>query len=152
MADDNRFRSTRPGDSYRRAAGPSRPSEHAGGSDPLAELARLIGKNDPYAEFGLSNSASEQQREDQSTAASAHDDWQHASSHERYEEPYHRSDSARGHETYPASRESYAVDQDLPPADDVRLENWRTDREPAYHEPQSEDDPQRQAYDRSYDE
>jgi hypothetical protein len=152
MADDNRFRSTRPGDSHRRAAGPSRPSEHASASDPLAELARLIGKNDPYAEFGLSNSPPEQQQEDHSTAASAHDDWQHASSHEVYEEPHHRSDSARGREGYPAGRERYAADQDFPPADDARLKNWRPDTEPAHHEPQSEDDPQRQAYARSYDE
>src|SRR5271165_5775280 len=99
MADDNRFRSTRPGDSYRRAAGPLRPSERASGSDPLAELARLIGKNDPYAEFGLSNSAPEQHEENHSAAASAPDDWQRASQeryeepyHQRYEEPYHRSD------------------------------------------------------------
>src|SRR5713101_1330313 len=79
MADDNRFRSTRPGDSYRRATEPSRPSERVSGSDPLAELARLIGKNDPYAEFGLRNSPEEQQ-ESYSTAASPPEDWRHASS------------------------------------------------------------------------
>jgi cell division septation protein DedD len=122
MADDNRFRSIRPGESYRRAAGPSRPSEHAGASDPLAELARLIGKNDPYAEFGLSSSAPGQQQEDRFTAASAHDDWQQASSHERYEEP-----------------------------DDAHGDSWSTDDEPAYHAPPLEDDPQQQAYVRSND-
>src|ERR1700738_5076192 len=89
MADDSRFRSTRPGVPYRRASGPSRPSEGASASDPLAELARLIGKNDPYAEFGLSNSPAQAQQEDYPTATSAHDDWRHAPAHERYEEPYH---------------------------------------------------------------
>ena len=46
MADDNtaRFRSS---DAYGRGAGPQTPA-----SDPLAELARLIGQNDPFAEFG----------------------------------------------------------------------------------------------------
>jgi hypothetical protein len=46
MADDNtaRFRSSDP---YGRAPGPS-----AQANDPLAELARLIGQNDPFAEFG----------------------------------------------------------------------------------------------------
>ena len=34
---------------------PARPSEQAGGGDPLAELARLIGQSDPFAEFGRSN-------------------------------------------------------------------------------------------------
>jgi hypothetical protein len=48
MADNRSYRSNDP---YRRAAEPSRPSEPAGG-DPLAELARLIGQNDPFAEFG----------------------------------------------------------------------------------------------------
>src|SRR5215475_14303470 len=53
MADNGR--SYRSNDPYRRAAEPPRPSEPAGG-DPLAELARLIGQSDPFAEFGRSNS------------------------------------------------------------------------------------------------
>lgn len=46
MADNNtsRFRSTDP---FGRGPGPSGPA-----NDPLAELARLIGQNDPFAEFG----------------------------------------------------------------------------------------------------
>ena len=55
MADDNRLRSYRSNDPYRRAAEPPQPSEPAGASDPLAELARLIGQSDPFAEFGRSN-------------------------------------------------------------------------------------------------
>jgi hypothetical protein len=53
MADDSRQRPSRSNDPYRRAAEPARPNE--GGGDPLAELARLIGQNDPFAEFGRSN-------------------------------------------------------------------------------------------------
>jgi hypothetical protein len=130
MADDSRFRSNRPSDSYRRAAEPSRPSEHASGSDPLAELARLIGKNDPYAEFGLRNSRPGQQQENYSTAAPAHDDWPQASSHEGYQEPH------------PGS------------AHDARVESWRSDNAPAYHEPQFEDEAHGQSYAdaRSHDE
>jgi hypothetical protein len=52
MADNGR--SYRSNDPYRRAAEPPRPGEPAGG-DPLAELARLIGQSDPFAEFGRSN-------------------------------------------------------------------------------------------------
>jgi hypothetical protein len=115
------------------------------GSDPLAELARLIGKNDPYAEFGLRNSPEEQQ-ESYSTAASPPEDWRHASSHERYEEPHHGSDGARGRENYGESRESYASDQDLRPAHDPRLESWRSDHAPAYREPRFEDEPRAQSY------
>ena len=55
MADENRLRSYRSNDPYRRAAEPPQPSEPAGASDPLAELARLIGQSDPFAEFGRSN-------------------------------------------------------------------------------------------------
>jgi hypothetical protein len=129
MADDNRFRSTRPGDSYRRAAEPSRPGEHAGGSDPLAELARLIGKNDPYAEFGLRDSAPEEPRESYSTTPPAQEDWQRPSSHERYRDPYPASDSesARGSGSYGAGREGYRDYPSLPPEHDARLESWRAD-------------------------
>jgi hypothetical protein len=156
MADDNRFRSTRPGDSYRRAAEPSRPSEGASGSDPLAELARLIGKNDPYAEFGLSSPQPGQQQEHISTAASAHDDWHHASAQERYEDSYEDSgpQGAPGRESRDAGRESYGVDQDLPPEHDLRPEIWRAGNRPAYDEPQFEDEARVPSYPpaRSHDE
>jgi hypothetical protein len=52
MADDSRFRFPRPGGPLRRAAAESA-SQNEHPNDPLAELARLIGKNDPYAQFGL---------------------------------------------------------------------------------------------------
>ena len=56
MADDNRLRSFRTNDPYRPDAEPARSRAPAGASDPLAELARLIGQSDPFAEFGRSNS------------------------------------------------------------------------------------------------
>ena len=49
MADDNNRRPFRPGEPYSR---PAAPGSSGSGSDPLAELARLIGQNDPFAEFG----------------------------------------------------------------------------------------------------
>src|SRR6516165_893751 len=58
MADDNFVRSYRSNDlpRPRSAPAPSRdvpardaPSRDVGGADPLAELARLIGQNDPFA-------------------------------------------------------------------------------------------------------
>ncbi len=50
MADDYKSRSYRD-DPYRRAAEPARPGAFSSG-DPLSELARLIGQNDPFAEQG----------------------------------------------------------------------------------------------------
>lgn len=49
MADDNRPNPYRSNDPYRRAPEPAR---EPAGTDPLAELARLIGQNDPMADFG----------------------------------------------------------------------------------------------------
>lgn len=51
MADNQR--PYRPNDSFGRAPAPG-PAPAHGGSDPLAELARLIGQNDPFSEFGHS--------------------------------------------------------------------------------------------------
>jgi hypothetical protein len=80
MADDHTLRSYRSNDRYQPAE-PSRPSEHAEGGDPLAELARLIGQRDPFAEFGRSN-ARQDQRPAQDVPTTAPDDWQQASMHE----------------------------------------------------------------------
>jgi hypothetical protein len=77
MADDNTLRLYRSSDPYRRAAEPSRPSEEAGARDPLAELARLRGQSDPFADFGRSHSLQGQQ-EAHDAPATAPDDWQGA--------------------------------------------------------------------------
>jgi hypothetical protein len=54
MADDNILRSYRSSDAARRANAPAVPRDaprDSGGSDPLAELARLIGQSDPFADL-----------------------------------------------------------------------------------------------------
>lgn len=50
MADDNTLRSYRSNDNQRRSANSAEAQEPTFGSDPLAELARLIGQNDPFAD------------------------------------------------------------------------------------------------------
>ncbi|MEX0841662.1 MAG: SPOR domain-containing protein [Xanthobacteraceae bacterium] len=52
MADDTHFRSYRQGDPRLRGRNPAAPaaSGRQGGSDPLAELARLIGQTDPFTD------------------------------------------------------------------------------------------------------
>jgi hypothetical protein len=144
MADDNRFRSTRPGDSFRRAAEPSRSSGHA--SDPLAELARLIGKNDPYAEFGLRDASSGEPQEGYSSAVPRQEDRHRAPSHEQYQEPYQGSELARGRDSYDAHRDGYRAYESVPPVHDARREDWGADGQPVYVEPQFEADPHAPAY------
>jgi len=63
MADDNKFRSNRSNDPHRRE--PTWSSQ----SDPLAELARLIGQSDPFAELGRSSQRQDQQRAEHRTQA-----------------------------------------------------------------------------------
>ena len=50
MADDYKYRPNRSNEPYRRGAEPPRASDFSNSSDPLAELARLIGQNDPFAD------------------------------------------------------------------------------------------------------
>jgi hypothetical protein len=51
MADDNTRRAYRSNDAYRRSANQAgAPEQSFGSSDPLAELARLIGQNDPFTD------------------------------------------------------------------------------------------------------
>jgi hypothetical protein len=99
MADDHTLRSYRPNDPYQPE--PSRPSEQSGGGDPLAELARLIGQRDPFAEFGRSN-ARQGSRPAPDVPTTAPDDWQQVST----QEPDLAPDSGRP-EAYGA-REDYA--------------------------------------------
>ena len=80
---------------------PARPSEQAGGGDPLAELARLIGQRDPFAEFGRSN-ARQGNRPAPDVPTTAPDEWQQVSTHE----PDLAPDS--GHPEAYGAREDYA--------------------------------------------
>jgi hypothetical protein len=128
MADDNWPRRPRVPDAFRRAVEPPRAGERASGSDPLAELARLIGKNDPYAEFGLSPSRRDHEQESYPTPAPAYDDQPHGSSHESYEQAYDHADDPRSFERYPEGRDSYAAKQDLPAADDAYADGWQSEQ------------------------
>jgi hypothetical protein len=76
MADDSRLRSYRSNDPYQRAA---EPSEEANARDPLAELARLLGQSDPFAELGRTN---QRPREARDAPATAPADWQAAAAPE----------------------------------------------------------------------
>jgi SPOR domain len=77
MADDNRLRSYRSSDPYPRADEPAQPSEEA--RDALAELARLLGQSDPFAEFGQNNPSRRQAHDAPATAPA---DWQAAPAQE----------------------------------------------------------------------
>ena len=74
MADDSRLRSYRSNDPYRRAE-PTPPREEANARDPLAELARLLGQTDPFAELGRSNRTPRQAHDAPPTAPA---NWQAA--------------------------------------------------------------------------
>lgn len=59
MADDHTQRPYRSSDTIARAPAPAKPAGSTG-SDPLAELARLIGQNDPFSEYGRAQAAAQQ--------------------------------------------------------------------------------------------
>src|SRR5262245_39643150 len=88
MADDHTLGSYRSTDPQRRAAEPTRPDEQAGSGDPLAELARLIGQSDPFAEFGRSSrrTARQAQARPQATSPAAAEQ-RYASAPEQWHAP-----------------------------------------------------------------
>jgi hypothetical protein len=133
MADDNRFRSIRPADPYRRA----QEEPASGASDPLAELARLIGQNDPYAQFGLTEA--EDREESYSSEPAAQGDWQRAAARAHYEQ-----------EQLPRSYHASGRDQGMA-ADEEHLRGWGAEEGRAYHDTQPQDD-QHRSYARAYDE
>jgi SPOR domain len=99
MADDNTRRSFRSNEPYRREAESLRTDDQ--GSDPLAELARLIGRNDPFAELGRSQPRQAAQPEPQHAGR---DDWRHPPARE----------PNFGHDDF-ASREAQNSYQDTQP-------------------------------------
>src|SRR3981081_2505762 len=75
MADDNILRSYRSNEPARRSGAPAAPRDSArdaGGSDPLAELARLIGQSDAFGETERNSRPSTQTGQ---RADSAPSDW-----------------------------------------------------------------------------
>jgi hypothetical protein len=74
MADETIKRSLQSDDPPRRSGGASAPSEQGSGGDPLAELARLIGQSDPFADFGQRNPPRSSERV-ATAASSAGSDW-----------------------------------------------------------------------------
>jgi hypothetical protein len=110
MADDHTLGSYRSNDPHRRAAEPSHPNEKTGASDPLAELARLIGQRDPFAEFGRSNSRQTKRQVQEPLPASAADQWRAPAPEQQF-----AADDTSGRDAY-ASTPDYA----LPSAHDVR--------------------------------
>jgi hypothetical protein len=96
MADQNYNRPYRTNDPNRRPNTPAPNSAPA--NDPLAELARLIGQNDPFAEF---NPAGSRPHEDSQAPDGSPADWQHS------RDPAH-DDFFRN----PAAHSSYSDDHD----------------------------------------
>jgi hypothetical protein len=91
MADDNTVRSYRSNDLHRRNTDPAEAQDFDfSGSDPLAELARLIGQNDPYT--------STARRQPQSAASRGAPRDEHAASDWRKQ--IQRPDYAREEQTY----------------------------------------------------
>jgi SPOR domain len=80
MADDKTYRSNRGPDPYRGSGQPSRSNEPVG--DPLAELARLIGRSDPFAELGRSHQ--QRQPPEQRAAPSVENDRRYATPSQLY--------------------------------------------------------------------
>jgi hypothetical protein len=74
MADDNTSRSYRSKDQSRRA----QPSSAQASSDPLAELARLIGQSDPFADFGRDSREQQQQQPQPKAPSPPMADWRKA--------------------------------------------------------------------------
>ncbi len=155
MADDNTMRSYRSNDPYRRAAEPSRASDQTSASDPLAELARLIGQSDPFAEFGRSPRQAQQDTyvqqgyapaqqgyaPQQGYPAPARDDWQHdAAREQRY-----AVDNSPSREDYAAS-EDYAHSLAQQPRAEARHPD-----DHRYDEAEADQQGQQYADDRTHD-
>ena len=112
MADDSRLRSYRTNDPYGRAAEPAQPE--ASIRDPLAELARLLGQSDPFADFGQAKRSS---REAHDAPATAPADWQVAAAPEPQFAAGDSSQRWADYSAAPQSSESRFHDDADPTAD-----------------------------------
>src|SRR5512139_965308 len=114
MADDNtaRFRSSDP---HGRGPGPSAPA-----SDPLAELARLIGQSDPFADFGRDN-----RQPSQRDGVQYGNDPNYDPASQPAPEPYSQEPAPYGHES--RGQESYGqTSHDQVPRDPVPYDHQPT--------------------------
>jgi hypothetical protein len=116
MADENTLRSGRSHDPYRSAEA-SRSEARA--SDPLTELARLIGKRDPFAEFGRTSARTSEGHDFRPAADSGHDDWQYTPPAEP--QPYVSE--------MPVRQQDHPAHPDFPLPDDGRDYTWRSQNE-----------------------
>lgn len=120
MADDHTLGSYRSTDPQRRASEPAQPNEQAGSGDPLAELARLIGQSDPFAEFGRSSRRTARQAQAQPQATSpAAAEQRYAPAQEQWHAPASEqqfaADDARGRNDYGAEPYGAPADYAHPP-------------------------------------
>ena len=146
MADDNTLRPYRSSDPYRRAAEPPRPSQEASARDPLAELARLLGQSDPFADLGRSNSR-ERQQDAHDAPATAPENWQGAPVREPQFAAGDTPRRSAQESSYASSYgSSYATSRDYaqPPASEPA--DWRAESR-VYDEPEHGADQQSQHYD-----
>ena len=129
MAEDNTLRSYRSNEPYRRSSEPLGSGQQPAGSDPLAELARLIGQTDPFTDFAPGGQRRGEPRDQQRAAPPpAAADWRKAvaamppfepvaaeeqepSRHEepRHEQPHYEDEQPayHGDSRYAASRSAF---------------------------------------------
>ena len=134
MADDPRFRLPRTSEPFRRAAEP-RSNHETGASDPLAELARLIGKSDPYAQFGITQQRETEQPRVHGAPSYEDEHWRNAPSAPRSDR---LRDQRRHHESAPGydEKDAWALEREEGHADsrfepDMQVDAAEDVREPA---------------------
>jgi hypothetical protein len=153
MADDRTFKSYRTPEPRARAAEPPRSSAPTGAGDPLAELARLIGQNDPFAEFGR-NSQRHAPRADQAPRAEQAPQPNYAPQREDYppqrdypqHDPYAAPQSAPADWQHPSASEPRYASEGSRYRDDAYAQDPRDQdvpaRDPHRHDPRYADEPE----------
>jgi hypothetical protein len=118
MADDNTRRSYRSHDHYQRSANQAdAPEPSFGGSDPLAELARLIGQSDPFTDTGRRQPHAEAPRAER--GYDDPNDWRRHIQRPGYDQPEEPAYDDRRYaaDQHYDSDQHYAADQDYAAAD-----------------------------------
>jgi hypothetical protein len=117
----------------------------SGGSDPLAELARLIGQTDPFGTTGRSSAAPPPV-----PAARAAPRYEPQYEEPQYEEPAEEEPQPPGPPAWMQRANARAVPQRDPPPPEDSPSQLHPVRRHALPAPQYEDDPQEQAYEQAY--